>query len=81
MWVRSQNKENIHQIQGFSFCTKQNIATYKVESATIMGMNLSGVEYSLGNYKSTERVLEVLDDIELTIRESNQNTVYQMPKE
>lgn len=81
MWIRTQDKMNLIEVRGFQICYIKNADEEYWEIYTI--------GTSLGKYKSKERALEVLDEIQTWIEryEANKNNlfsghvVYQMPKE
>ena len=95
MWVRSQNKELLVDVDNFNVIQDDYYYTYAINS---------GVEdnayYELGEYKTKERALEVLDEIQKAIEDLPTDTtmygammsvfdlmkcsfdkVFQMPKE
>lgn len=83
LWIRSQDKMNLVQIKQISLNyqdNKQVIANYAPEQ-----YENSGCYYELlGTYKTKERALEVLDEIENIVKprmEQLYTFVYQMPKE
>lgn len=59
MWIRSQDKMNLIEVQGFKICYIKNEDEEYWEIYTI--------GTSLGKYKSKERALEVLDEIDSKI--------------
>ena len=82
MWIRSQNKETLANADKLYIGKNNNKYTINFDTY-IDGW------YILGTYKSKERALEVLDEIQTWIEryEANKNNlfsghfVYQMPKE
>lgn len=87
MWIRSQNKELLVDVDNFNVIQDDYYYTYAINS---------GVEdnayYELGEYKTKERALEILDEIQGKIEKSLIETtvfetryqykeVFQMPKE
>lgn len=87
LWIRSQDKKEL-----------VNIKQLLIDNDTIIkGFLNSGLYYELGEYKTKERALEVLDEIQkllmpiseykqeidnLTINYKNIDTaIYEMPKE
>lgn len=78
MWVRTQDKMNLIEVQGFQIFYIKNKDEEYWEIYTI------GI--SLGKYKSKEKALEVLDEIQkllIAIPETKipfNNIVYQMPE-
>lgn len=84
LWIRSQDKMNLVQIKQININyqnNKQVIANYIPETYENAG------EYYelLGTYKTKERALEVLDEIEDLMRSLNSSDlkiiIYEMPKE
>ena len=75
LWVRSQNKEDLILIKK-PICVYDNKIVYK-ESASYM--------MTIGKYKTKERTIEVLDEIQDLLQNAyvgNVNRiVYQMPAE
>ena len=83
LWIRSQDRMNLVQIKQISLNyenNKQLIANYESEQ-----YENSGCYYELlGTYKTKERALEVLDEIQnyiLLPNTDNSAYVYKMPKE
>lgn len=77
LWVRSQNKEDLMKAE--------NIGVFN-EKIYVNGYEENG--YCIGTYKTKERALEVLDEIQEMDFKSNSNVkltsygyVYEMPKE
>jgi len=86
MWVRSQDRETLAQVDYFDLSED---ADGKIE---IVVFSKNGLIDTMGIYKTKERALEVLDEIQETIIRTDsvitvsgdaleQNTVYNMPKE
>ena len=85
LWIRSQNKEGLMQID--NICCMENRIVF-------IALTRPG-RITLGTYKSRERALEVLDDIEnfllgnskpvvksvCAISRNSENLIYEMPKE
>lgn len=71
LWIRSQDKENLIQPTRLFIVFDKNIATWD-----------RNIMIDLGTYKSKERALEVLDEIQ-TILETRTvpQMVYEMPLE
>lgn len=82
MWIRTQNKETLANADKLYIGKNNNKYTINFDTY-IDGW------YILGTYKSKERAIEVLDEIQTWIEryEANKNNlfsghvVYQMPKE
>ena len=81
LWVRSQDKMNLVKIRQISLNyqdNKQIIANYMPEL-----YENSGEYYELlGTYKTKERTIEILDEIQAYLMsDTPQSNVYNMPKE
>ena len=83
LWIRSQDKMNLVRIKQINVNYRDNrqiIANYMPEE-----YENSGEYYELlGTYKSKERALEVLDEIQnyiLLPNTDNSAYIYEMPKE
>ena len=81
LWVRSQDKMNLVKIRQISLNysnKKQIIANYMPEL-----YENSGEYYEiLGTYKTKERAIEVLDEIQAYLMSNTpQSNVYNMPKD
>lgn len=61
MWIRTQDKMNLIEVQGFQICYIKN------EDEEYWEIYIIGT--SLGKYKSKERALEVLDEIQRLIED------------
>lgn len=68
LWVRSQDRDYLEKVEKIYFW-KNSFGQYQIES--------NGSE--LGTYKTKERALEVLDEIEHFI--ATESNVYEMPEE
>ena len=83
LWVRSQDKMNLVQIKQISLNyqdNKQVIANYAPEQYENSGCYFE----LLGTYKTKERAIEVLDEIQnyiLLPNTDNSAYVYKMPKD
>lgn len=80
LWVRSQDKMNLAKIRQISLNYRNNkliIANYMPDS-----FENSGEYYELlGTYKTKERAIEVLDEIQAYLMsDTPQSNVYNMPK-
>ena len=85
LWIKSQDKMNLVKINQININYKntcQIIANYIPDF-----IGKEGEYYeTLGNYKSKERALEILDEIQKLISEDeymhiSQTKIYEMPKE
>ncbi len=90
MWIRTQDKEALVYANNFYIMKTRGEEKYEISY-------FDGDSFvKLGFYKSKERALEVLDDIQnkiegnrvlidaygdIRIKKKDNNTVYQMPKE
>ena len=71
MWIRTQDKMNLIEVQGFQICYIKNEDEEYWEIYTI------GIR--LGKYNSEERALEVLDEIQAYL-ENNYLSINDMPQ-
>lgn len=71
MWVRSQNREVLINVNNLYINQKGNEYSIIVDYC-------NDNWFALGTYKSKERAIEVLDEIQSCINNVN---VYQMPEE
>lgn len=79
LWIRSQDKRNLKKINTEIYI-KKGLSNYA--EGDVYFIVSSGTE--LGEYKTKERALEVLDEIENIVKprmEQLYTFVYQMPKE
>ena len=85
LWIRSQNRELL---------IKPNVLDLDLDDITIVCISNTEGEYTLGEYKTYERAIEVLDEIQdlllgdikrisdnSYIAKSSQKLIYEMPKE
>ena len=72
LWVRSQDRENLSKVEHLGVFNKK---------IYVNGYEESG--YCIGTYKTKERALEVLDEIQGILIDYSKisRVVYQMPKE
>ena len=80
LWIRSQDKDILVKVDSLLIDDNNN----DIYTQCWVGVNLE--TYTLGKYKSKERALEVLDEIQhrlITLSDSmnRQLYVYEMPKE
>lgn len=91
LWIRSTAKTNLLQarfltiMEGKTFYKKNE---WEYEGYTICNVTINGYYELLATYKTKERALEVLDEIQTKINnianmddENFINIVYQMPKD
>ncbi len=76
LWIRSQDRETLMIIHTLTLATD--------ELGTIIGYGIDGkIKVSLGTYKTKERALEVLDEIQervdFNIKLKVETCVYEMP--
>lgn len=65
LWIRSQNKDKLFKINGVDI-TKMNDNSYEITGYTTY-------DIYLGKYKTKERALEVLDEIQEHIEKQGEN--------
>lgn len=86
LWIRSTAKTNLLQARFLTIMEGKNFykkSAWEYEGYTICNVNLNGNYEILGTYKTKERALEVLDEIQtlleqedyLHIRKSSLNTL------
>lgn len=91
LWVRSQNKEKLVKVNELSLYDRNVINNNFVLNDNPDYSDISIIandNYNLGQYKTKERALEVLDEIQNKITKFNlktdyscTNNIYEMPKE
>ena len=64
LWVRSQDKEKLLKINGLQYQNCKLVENETVEANILIGFYSSYENEILGEYKTKERALEVLDEIE-----------------
>ncbi len=74
LWIRSQDKDILVKVDSLLIDDNNN----DIYTQCWVGVNLE--TYTLGKYKSKERALEVLDEIQEKILKIEE-CVYEMPKE
>lgn len=85
MWVRTQYRETLIEVNGFDF----HFSTINaINKYNIIGYNTSNSDpnsyYSLGNYKTKEKALKVLDMIQKKLESEGiykGTEVFQMPQD
>lgn len=79
LWIRSQDKEELLKINNRIFVKEITNAGFSIENDLCVDDSF----ISLGIYKTKERSLEVLDEIQTILYERGKCTVfiYEMPKE
>ena len=82
MWVRSQNKYCLVDVTGVSIVDYEAYEDYyskEVKYETV-GIAVGGKQWSLGTYKTEEKAIEVLDELENRIIGA-EGGVFQMPED
>lgn len=79
LWIRSQNKEELVKI-GHIYCYEGYDPFDEYGGFTVHEIWANKEEIELGRYKTKERCIEIIDEIQsLLVR--NDKVVYEMPKE
>ena len=76
LWIRSQDKESLLLVKEI-WIKKDNSGLYGLWNDN----QNTYLRYCLGYYKTKERALEILDDIQFYLRAKNELFIYEMPKE
>lgn len=69
IWIRSQDKKQLHLVQSFMLNDKCCLVA-------IVGVTSFGVQYSLGEYITEEKALEILEQIQRHITMLGHNQMY-----
>lgn len=85
MWVRSQDKCYLVDVKGcYMFARwpfKKDQENYEFRITGLMGEpSIEGCSWVLGDYKTEEKAMSVLDELQYRIARS-ESGVYQMPKD
>lgn len=64
LWVRSQDKEKLLKINGLQYQNCKLVENETVETNILIGFYSSYENEILGEYKTKERVIEILDEIQ-----------------
>lgn len=64
LWVRSQDKEKLLKINGLQYQNCKLVENETVEANILIGFYSSYENEILGEYKTKERAIEVLDEIQ-----------------
>ena len=85
MWVRSQDKYYLVDVKNFSIVGGYSYGDYysysnKERKYEIVGISEDGKQWSLGVYNTKEKVMYVLDELQIKIAKS-ETEVYKMPYE
>ena len=78
MWVRSQDKEVSIDVKAIYWGKKAYVDSYMVYTKDLLRNTTEDIE--LGFYKTSEKALSVLDELQCRIARS-ESGVYQMPKD
>lgn len=92
LWVRSQDKEKLLKINGLQYQNCKLVENETVEANILIGFYSPYENEILGEYKTKERAIEVLDEIQEKIKHINKfslvnedyecdDCVYEMPEE
>lgn len=81
LWIRSQDKESLTKVSNVEYTYKEGNLYTDVRGKHYIGTYYDNLKI-LGEYKSKERALEVLDEIQsYLMSDSPKSNVYHMPKE
>ena len=78
MWVRSQNKDLLIDVKVIYWGKKAYVDSYMVYTEDLLRNTTADIE--LGFYKTSEKAMKVLDELQYRIARS-ESGVYQMPKD
>ena len=78
MWVRSQNKTKLIDVKAIYWDKKAYVDSYMVYTKDLLRNTTEDIE--LGFYKTSEKAMQVLDDLQCRIAGS-ESGVFQMPEE
>lgn len=84
LWIRSQDREKLLKVNGLQYQNCKLEENVCVEANIILGLYGSCDSEIIGEYKTKERALEVLDEIQIEISNyvgTMAEIVYEMPKE
>ena len=82
LWIRSQDREILTKVNllDISECKETNISNKNNKGFEIWN-NIDDTFRKAGTYKTKERALEILDEIQFYLRAKNELFIYEMPKE
>ena len=85
LWIRSQDKESLTKVSNIQYSYRKGDLYTDVRGKHYIGTYYDNLKI-LGTYKTKERALEVLDEIQrhlVVINDKNDNYfyVYEMPEE
>ena len=78
MWVRSQNKDLLIDVKVIYWGKKAYVDSYMVYTKDLL--RNTTVDIELGFYKTSEKAMSVLDELQCRIARS-ESGVYQMPED
>ena len=78
MWVRSQNKDLLIDVKVIYWGKKAYVDSYMVYTKDLS--HNTTVDIELGFYKTSEKAMQVMDDLQCRIARS-ESGVYQMPED
>ena len=67
MWIKSQDKDCLVDVKGFSIIDYYSYGDYyskKEPKYEIVGISVDSKRWSLGTYNTEEKAMEVLDELE-----------------
>lgn len=80
LWIRSQDKESLTKVSNVEYTYKEGNLYTDVRGKHYIGTYYDNLKI-LGEYKSKERALEVLDEIQAYLMsDTPQTNVYTMPE-
>ena len=78
MWVRSQDKTTLIDVKAIYWGKKAYVDSYMVYTKDLS--HNTTIDIELGFYKTSEKTMSVLDELQYRIARS-ESGVYQMPKD
>lgn len=85
LWVRSQDREKLLKINGIQYQNCKLVENETIETNILIGFYSSYENEILGEYKTKERALEVLDEIQDLLQNAytgkSNIILYLMPEE
>lgn len=76
LWIRSQDREKLLKINGLQYQNCKLVENETVEANILIGFYSSYENEILGEYKTKERALEVLDEIQNIFSLNIKNKIY-----
>ena len=80
MWVRSQDKKSLVNVKGCFISDYYSCKELKYEIVGMCESLATCNQWSLGIYKTEEKVMKILDELQYRIARS-ESGVYQMPED